>query len=177
MEHEAFLADGDHVSEQGLRVDESTVSDDGSRGNNVKFHLLQLFTLKFCVQFNTALLELPLLHLFEQTICQAESVVPKSDISESLCKGHVVQDRLARLTGFKVAFDALPCMLPPRLLPISLIEPSLTVCLGLLTALFYGHVANVYGRRPVMMISIVGQMLALLWIMMVCKNSTVPFSP
>lgn len=46
---------------------------------------------------------------------------------------------------------------------------SLTSIPGLLTAIFYGFVAESYGRRKVLLLAITGVLLTLLWIVAVCS--------
>ena len=81
------------------------------------------------------MVEVPTIKLFEQAICnryysdQSIHLRPTSDVDEGLCKIPPVQKELAALTGLKFTFDALP---------------------GLLTALYYGSIADRYdahGRK------------------------------
>ena len=76
------------------------------------------------------MVEVPTIKLFEQAICNRyyadQSVrlrLTALDIDEGLCKIPPIQDELANLTGLKFTFDALP---------------------GLLTALYYGSIADRY---------------------------------
>ena len=75
------------------------------------------------------MVEVPTIKLFEQAICNryyAEQSIHRPaalDIGEGSCKIPAIQDELAILTGLKFTFDALP---------------------GLLTALYYGSIADRY---------------------------------
>ena len=76
------------------------------------------------------MVEVPTIKLFEQAICNRyyfdQSMHPRltaSDIDEGSCKIPAIQIELAALTGLKFTFDALP---------------------GLLTALYYGSIADRY---------------------------------
>jgi hypothetical protein len=76
------------------------------------------FVLYFCVTFAIQLLEVPLVRLFESAICDRyhRSVVGASihafgDTDEASCKIVIVQDELANVVGWKVAFDAFPGIL------------------------------------------------------------------
>ena len=72
------------------------------------------------------MVEVPTIKLFEQAICNRyystqQQAAP--NIDERLCKVPAIQNQLATLTGLKFTFDALP---------------------GLLTALYYGSIADRY---------------------------------
>jgi hypothetical protein len=68
-----------------------------------------VFVLKMLTQFNFALLELPLVRLAEELVCQNLVGVDNDKIGESRCKSGLVQDETARIVGLKTTFDALPC--------------------------------------------------------------------
>ena len=77
--------------------------------------LVSTFILYFCVTFAIQLLEVPIVRLFENAICdryyrsvESASFHIHSDIDEKACKISGVQDELAKLVGWKVSFDALP---------------------------------------------------------------------
>ena len=91
--------------------------------------LICTFCLQFCTYFAKHMVEVPTIKLFEQAICnryyseQSTHLRPTQDIDEGLCKIPAIQNELATLTGLKFTFDALP---------------------GLLTALYYGSIADRY---------------------------------
>ena len=118
--------------------------------------LICTFCLQFCFYFAKHMVEVPSIKLFEQAICnryydhESELVTTAGHpIDETLCKIPPIQNELATLTGFKFTFDALP---------------------GLLTALYYGSVADRYGRRLVLALCCAGTLGSLLWILLVCYN-------
>lgn len=95
--------------------------------------LICTFCLQFCNYFAKHMVEVPTIKLFEQAICNRyysqQSIHPSlaaPDIDEGLCKIPAIQNELAALTGLKFTFDALP---------------------GLLTALYYGSIADRYGAH------------------------------
>ena len=94
--------------------------------------LICTFALQFCTYFAKHMVEVPTIKLFEQAICnryyadQSIHLRATPDVDEALCKVPAVQNELATLTGLKFTFDALP---------------------GLLTALYYGSIADRYGAR------------------------------
>ena len=96
--------------------------------------LICTFCLQFCNYFAKHMVEVPTIKLFEQAICNRyyyshQSIHPSlaaPDVHEALCKIPAIQNELAALTGLKFTFDALP---------------------GLLTALYYGSVADRYGAH------------------------------
>lgn len=91
--------------------------------------LICTFCLQFCTYFAKHMVEVPTIKLFEQAICNRyysnHSIHLRNtpDIHEGLCKIPAIQKELATLTGLKFTFDALP---------------------GLLTALYYGSIADRY---------------------------------
>ena len=91
--------------------------------------LICTFCLQFCIYLAKHMVEVPTIKLFEQAICnryyseQSIHLRHTSEVDEGLCKVPPVQKELAALTGLKFTFDALP---------------------GLLTALYYGSIADRY---------------------------------
>ncbi|KAL9130331.1 MAG: hypothetical protein Q9217_001470 [Psora testacea] len=118
--------------------------------------LLGTFCLQFLNYIAKHMTEVPMIKLFEQAICNRyyeniEKITPfvGPNVDERHCKIPPIQDELAGLTGLKFAFDALP---------------------GLLTALYYGSIADRLGRRLVLALCCVGNICALLWILFVCYS-------
>ncbi|KAL2260168.1 hypothetical protein VTK26DRAFT_5927 [Humicola hyalothermophila] len=66
---------------------------------------------------------------------------------EKACKDPVIQDALNQLFGWQTFFDGIP---------------------GLLLAMYYGSLADSWGRRPILVLSLVGQLLGALWILFIC---------
>ena len=92
--------------------------------------LICTFALQFCTYFAKHMVEVPTIKLFEQAICNRyyseQSIHLRTrapEVDERYCKIPAVQNELASLTGLKFTFDALP---------------------GLLTALYYGSIADRY---------------------------------
>ena len=118
--------------------------------------LICTFCLQFCFYFAKHIIEVPSIKLFEQAICNryydrldALAFVSGQPVDEHLCKIPPIQNELANLTGLKFTFDALP---------------------GLLTALYYGSVADRFGRRLVLALCCAGTLGSLLWILLICYN-------
>ena len=90
------------------------------------------FALQFCNYFAKHMVEVPTIKLFEQAICNRyyadQSIHRRAppDVDERYCKVPAIQKELAMLTGLKFTFDALP---------------------GLLTALYYGSIADRYAAH------------------------------
>lgn len=127
-------------------------------GNSI---LICTFCLQFCFYFAKHIVEVPSIKLYEQAICnryysrQKESLFSAGlSIDEHLCKIPPIQDELANLVGLKFTFDALP---------------------GLLTALYYGSIADKFGRRLVLALCCAGTLGSLLWILLICyADNTFP---
>lgn len=116
--------------------------------------LICTFCLQFCFYFAKHMVEVPSIKLFEQAICnryynrQKElTFMSGQPIDENLCKIPPIQDELATLVGLKFTFDALP---------------------ALLTALYYGSIADRFGRRLVLALCCAGTLGSLLWILLIC---------
>ncbi|KAK9802078.1 putative Major facilitator superfamily (MFS) profile domain-containing protein [Seiridium cardinale] len=73
------------------------------RGNYNRSLLGCVFMLKFCIQFSSALLELPMVRLIEQIVCQSRLHIDVNSEGEQLCKVPLVQDKVASIIGFSDA--------------------------------------------------------------------------
>ena len=118
--------------------------------------LLATFCVQFLNYFAKHMVEVPMIKLFEQAICNRYYALQgqgggggnsSGEIDEQYCKIPAVQNELAAITGLKFTFDALP---------------------ALLTALYYGSIADRLGRRIVLALCAVGTMLSYLWILFIC---------
>ena len=79
--------------------------------------LLLTFAVFFLLCFAKYLVEVPIVQLFEQTAChqfyRSQYYAPLSNVNGSVfgeydCKVPPVQDKLAKLVGWRIAFDAIP---------------------------------------------------------------------
>lgn len=77
--------------------------------------LICTFCLQFCNYFSKHVVEVPIIKLFEQAICDRHYAVHSDvrsaaagSIDEQMCKIPAVQNELAGLVGWKFTFDALP---------------------------------------------------------------------
>ena len=71
--------------------------------------LVGTYFLYVAGSFASLLLNIPLMRLFERSICNRhyQASVPKKDVDESLCKVAPVQDELAAVLGWQLSFNAL----------------------------------------------------------------------
>ena len=99
----------------------------------------------------------PMMRLMEDILCRKyyESTAPLGThitlpIPEQECKIPAVQGELAMLKGWDAALACIP---------------------GLLLALPYGYIADRYGRKIVLLLSLIGVTLGLAWILLVGKTS------
>ena len=97
----------------------------------------------------------PQLRLIESIICRHHYKLRSpgltdgsEEVPEKLCKINAIQEAVAEVLGWQAFFDGIP---------------------GLLLTMFYGSLADRHGRRPVLVLSFLGQFLAALWIFFVCK--------
>jgi MFS family permease len=99
----------------------------------------------------------PLTRLVEDIVCRQyygdKLPEPLRDgrLPEKYCKVPEVQETVAQLFGMQSFFDGIP---------------------GLLLAIPYGVFADKVGRRKVLVLSMLGQLLAAFWILFVCRFST-----
>lgn len=145
-----------------------TVSDDHARTcwpyaeelpfakSRVSSKRTQIVTCVFCLQFlfnfSRYIVEIPLIRLFEIAICNR--YFDARAIKEEECKVPPIQDDLAMIVGWRFFFDAIP---------------------GLLTAIFYGRLADRNGRRIVLLLSCSGLLCSLVWMIVVCyANKVLP---
>ncbi|KAI7553027.1 hypothetical protein KC331_g1507 [Hortaea werneckii] len=99
----------------------------------------------------------PQTQLFENLICDAyyqsstpQSLPTQTKPSRDPCKVPAVQESLAMIFGFQVFFDGIP---------------------GLLLAMPYGVAADKVGRKPVLLLSMAGQVFAAAWVLFVAWNN------
>ena len=128
---------------------------------------IRIITCVLCIQFLISfakhITEVPSVRLFEIAICNRyylyqrifnAELLEDPRIDEKQCKIPEIQNDLTFLVGWRFAFDALP---------------------GLLTALFYGRLADRIGRRPILVLSCLGLLCSLCWIVVVCyANEVLP---
>ena len=111
-----------------------------------------VFCLHFLINFSRYIVEVPLIRLFEIAIC--DRYFHAEAIDEKSCKLPRIQNDLAIVVGWRFCFDALPI---------------------LLTAIFYGRLADKHGRRLVLFLSCLGLVCSLVWIVVVCyANQVLP---
>ncbi|RMZ03678.1 hypothetical protein D0864_02902 [Hortaea werneckii] len=99
----------------------------------------------------------PQTQLFENLVCDAyyQSSAPQAapkqqKPSQDPCKAPAVQEALAMIFGFQTFFDGIP---------------------GLLLAMPYGVAADKIGRKPVLLLSMAGQVFAAAWVLFVAWNN------
>ena len=119
--------------------------------------LVSTFCLQFLNYFAKHMVEVPTIKLFEQAVCnryyksaEHDSPFEGPSVEERHCKIPPIQNELTELTGLKFTFDALP---------------------ALFTALYYGSIADRFGRRLVLALCCIGNIFALLWILFICYSN------
>lgn len=103
----------------------------------------------------------PRIRLYESVICSNHwlnvdpSVVgADGSVPEALCKVDLIQDKLAKILGWQLFFDSIPAIL----LPIP-----------------YGYLADKYGRKWILVVSIIGIMTSLVFVLFVVSLSRIPY--
>lgn len=95
----------------------------------------------------------PQTRLFEDIACRRYFGSGDQPPDEELCKDPAVQDMVNELFGWQLFFDGIP---------------------GLVMAMYYGAMADEKGRKPVLMLSLVGQALGAAWILLICWSQVDP---
>lgn len=138
-------------------------SDPASNGNKDRKKLLILVACGIFIlaaEFGFYLSQAPQTAIFEQIICRNYLLNSRDDVNASLlkfpsedpCKSELVQGELALINGYKETFDVLP---------------------SILLSLPYGVLADHWGRKPVLYLTLVGIILGEFWVRLVAAWSTV----
>lgn len=110
-----------------------------------------IWAMLFFQAFGVMVSIAPQTRLFEDMACRRHfgsgEGGPSGAPDEESCKDPAVQDAVNELFGWQLFFDGIP---------------------GLVTAMYYGAMADEKGRRPVLMLSLVGQALGAAWILLIC---------
>lgn len=131
--------------------------DNGHERRGWQGQVALLIALVFLMNIGGFISFAPYVRLFESIICYKyyaandPTSIPESGmIPEDMCKVDSIQDSVALLFGWQPVWDAIP-----------------TVAL----AIPYGSLSDRIGRKPVMMLCLVGMVTAMLWILLVCESS------
>ena len=111
--------------------------------------LICTFCLQSCTYFAKHIVEVPLIRLLEEAICNKYYASNRglvkdasTSIDEAMCKIPPIQNKMATIVGLKFTFDALP----GKTCCVDILINSMTLkCdmdVGLLTALYYGALAD-----------------------------------
>ncbi|KAJ5648884.1 uncharacterized protein N7484_002607 [Penicillium longicatenatum] len=107
------------------------------------------------VDFGAFLSVAPQTAIFEQIICRNHLEfrnAGNATLGEDPCKSEAVQGELALIIGYKDGFDVLPTIL---------------------LSLAYGVLSDHWGRKPVVLLAVLGSLLAEFWTRLVCAWSNV----
>lgn len=107
-----------------------------------------IWAMLFFQAFGVMVSIAPQTRLFEDIACRRYfGGGGPSGPDEESCKDPAVQDMVNELFGWQLFFDGIP---------------------GLVMALYYGAMADEKGRKPVLMLSLIGQGLGAAWILLIC---------
>lgn len=123
------------------------MSPDSNGVHGTLWHPITLiWAMLFFQAFGVMVSIAPQTRLFEDIACR-RYFGSGDQLDEELCKNPAIQDMVNELFGWQLFFDGIP---------------------GLVTAMYYGAMADEKGRRPVLMLSLVGQALGAAWILLIC---------
>ncbi|POS71768.1 hypothetical protein DHEL01_v209838 [Diaporthe helianthi] len=114
--------------------------------------IVLIWAMLFFQAFGVMVSIAPQTRLFEDIACR-RYLGSGDQPDEELCKDPAVQDIVNELFGWQLFFDGIP---------------------GLVMAMYYGAMADGKGRRPVLMLSLVGQALGAAWILLICWSRIDP---
>ena len=120
-----------------------------------------LYLLHTANHFATYIVALPQVSLYERIICGEHYGFPDV-VKEDSCKLPVIQDKVAYLLGLTSALQSIPGELQASKIRQSFF-PSLPTGIALLTSLWYGSLADKWGRRPILGLACTGELLSMLW--------------
>ena len=160
-------------------IPRSETSAEALRASKKLLILVATSTLILLADFGFYLSAAPQTAIFERIICHkyypdlnTTAIVDSGGESASICKSEAVQSELALVNGWKDTFDMIPSMLvamfktfPVRLDGTDLVYNSP----GILLAVPYGVLADRWGRKPVILLGIVGTVLGEIWLRVVCE--------
>lgn len=115
-----------------------------------------VFIVWFLLEFGLLALHVPGSRLFERAVCRryyrdepsmGGSYHVLGEIDEHLCKISPIQQEVALLVGWRDSFLAIP---------------------SIFTAVFYGSLADRYGRKPILLLAGTGEMLVIAWLFFIC---------
>ncbi|PLB39661.1 putative MFS multidrug transporter [Aspergillus candidus] len=131
------------------------VSDPLASASRKRIVMIAASTLVLACDFGFYLTTAPQTEIFQDIICRnyMATLGKSSDTipTEAICKSEPVQSELALVNGWKETSDVLP---------------------GILLAIPYGVAADRWGRKPVLLLGILGIMLGEIWVRVVCLYST-----
>lgn len=104
--------------------------------------------LIFLADFGFFLAIPPQTKIFEDILCRQYYAAHPTPLFEQNCKIVPVQSELARINGWKDTFDAVP---------------------SILVAVPYGALADRIGRKPCLLLSLVGVLISEVWTRLVCE--------
>ncbi|KAJ5205015.1 uncharacterized protein N7498_005894 [Penicillium cinerascens] len=126
-----------------------------SRSRNSKLLvLIACSTFILAADFGFFMAQAPQTAIFEEIICRHHAIQSRG-INATIdgvdpCKSELVQGELALILGYRDTFDVLP---------------------GILLLLPFGILADRWGRKPVLYLSVLGVLLSETWIRLVCYFS------
>jgi len=143
----------DEEDEAGLLLpfdNRPKIDDHEEETNQPSFDKLVLYfmIIHFLLGFCQIILVAPLIRLFENSICLSHYGFPAAGVEESICKIPEIQGPLATIRGWKSTLDTIPV---------------------LVVAIPLGRMGDIWGRRKILMLSLVGVILSLIEILTICK--------
>ncbi|KAH8879335.1 MFS general substrate transporter [Thozetella sp. PMI_491] len=100
--------------------------------------IILVFAILFMLELGATTFTPPLNEIIEDVLCRSyhpEAYGSLADQRDEICRSDDVQDSLAMIRGWSAAFDCIP---------------------GILTSIPYGILSDSWGRRPILILSLIG---------------------
>jgi MFS family permease len=125
------------------------------------FLIVGLIILLFAViDVGVGLADAPKTRIFETNIClryyqqnDPTAIDPHDTVPETECKIDAIQQELAMIFGWQETFDAIP---------------------GILLAVPFGALADIWGRKRILTLALVGLQLSTAWVLFICYFQRLP---
>ena len=120
------------------------------------------FLIYALISINHFLLQIPTVGLLERIACDDHH--GELSATTAPCDVPKVQGKIALLLGWKMCFDTLPALISPPCCPF---KRDLAEASRGLFAMYYGTLAEQFGKRRLIQLACLGDLLRMIWLVVV----------